>query len=115
MAVLLEKNFPVEAGAFTTAGALEILGVTNVTPLAAEDMSKLTFAATGTLTLPALSGQGVEVTFDANAFGEPTDGVVAPVATVKANGAITMTDSALNLLAHFANHIKGSTFVRFIE
>ena len=82
------------ASAFTTAGALEILGVTNVTPLAAEDMSKLTFAATGTLTLPALSGQGVEVTFDANAFGEPTDGDAAPTATVKANGAITMTDSA---------------------
>ena len=82
------------ASAFTAAGALEILGVTNVTPLAVEDMSKLTFAATGTQTFPALSGKGVEVTFDANAFDEPTDGAAAPVATVKANGAITMTDSA---------------------
>ena len=34
------------------------------------------------------------MTFDANAFGEPTDGTAAPVATVKANGVITMTDSA---------------------
>ncbi|MBO7684606.1 MAG: hypothetical protein J6T51_07770 [Kiritimatiellae bacterium] len=82
------------ANAFTAAGALEILGVTNVTPLAVEDMSKLTFAATGTQTFPALSGKGVEVTFDANAFDEPTDGAAVPVATVKANGAITMTDSA---------------------
>ena len=84
------------ASSFTTAGALEILGVTNVTPLAAADMSKLTFAVSAgqTLALPSLSGEGVEVTFDANAFGEPTDGEAASAATVKANGANTMTDSA---------------------
>ena len=101
------------ASAFTTAGALEILGVTNVTPLAAEDMSKLTFAATGTLALPALSGQGVEVTFDANAFGEPTDGDAAPVATVKANGAITMTDSAFVVRGDEAHPIVYDVAVKY--
>ena len=101
------------ANAFTTAGALEILGVTNVTPLAAEDMSKLTFAATGTLALPALSGQGVEVTFDANAFGEPTDGAAAPTATVKANGAITMTDSAFVVRGDEAHPIVYDVAVKY--
>ena len=101
------------ASAFTTAGALEILGVTNVTPLAAEDMSKLTFAATGTLALPALSGQGVEVTFDANAFGEPTDGAAAPTATVKANGAITMTDSAFVIRGDEAHPIVYDVAVKY--
>ena len=101
------------ASAFTTAGALEILGVTNVTPLAAEEMSKLTFAATGTLALPALSGQGVEVTFDANAFGEPTDGTAAPTATVKANGAITMTDSAFVVQGDAAHPIVYDVAVKY--
>ena len=101
------------ASAFTTAGALEILGVTNVTPLAAEDMSKLTFAATGTLALPALSGQGVEVTFDANAFGESTDGAAAPTATVKANGAITMTDSAFVVRGDEAHPIVYDVAVKY--
>ncbi len=101
------------ANAFTTAGALEILGVTNVTPLAAEDMSKLTFAATGTQTFPALSGKGVEVTFDANAFGEPTDGAAAPTATVKANGAITMTDSAFVVRGDEAHPIVYDVAVKY--
>ncbi len=101
------------ASAFTTAGALEILGVTNVTPLAVEDMSKLTFAATGTLEFPALSGQGVEVTFDANAFGEPTDGTAAPTATVKANGAITMTDSAFVVQGDAAHPIVYDVAVKY--
>lgn len=35
--------------------------------------SKLTFAASGTVDLPAVSGSGVEVTFDANAFGGQAD------------------------------------------
>ena len=87
--------------------------MTNVTPLAAEDMSKLTFAATGTLALPALSGQGVEVTFDANAFGEPTDGDAAPVATVKANGAITMTDSAFVVRGDEAHPIVYDVAVKY--
>ena len=35
--------------------------------------SKVTVAASGTVDLPAVSGSGVEVTFDANAFGGQTD------------------------------------------
>jgi autotransporter-associated beta strand protein len=37
------------------------------------DASKLTFAVSGATVIPAVSGYGVEATFDANAFGEPTE------------------------------------------
>jgi hypothetical protein len=74
---------------------------------------RLTFALTGSVTIPAVSGSNVEVTFDANAFGESTDGAAAPTATVKANGAITMTDSAFVVRGDEAHPIVYDVAVKY--
>ena len=57
----------------TTTSAYNNAKINSLVFNARSDTSRVTFAVAGDVTLPAVSGNAVEVTFDASAFGEPAE------------------------------------------